>query len=130
MEKLKKELSELKAHQTLARPIVQFLEGTAFMDDELANRINQGDKTLKNCIDYVFSEAKKKAAGGTAAVMTDQEVYELAVKYYESDNKDLTIKPTKATVVAGSTKDNASDKVSEESQNADSEEEEDGEEDA
>lgn len=130
MEKLQKELSELKAHQALARRIVQFLEGTAFMDDELANRINQGDKTLKSCIDYVFSEAKKKAAGGTAAVMTDQEVYELAVKYYETDNKDLTIKPTKATVVAGSTKDNASDKVSAESQNADSEDEEDGEEDA
>lgn len=129
MEKLKKELSELKAHQALARPIVQFLEGTAFMDDELANRINQADKTLKSCIEYIFSEAKK-AAVGSAAVMTDQEVYELAVKYYETDNKDLTIKRTKATVVAGSTKDNASDKASAESQNADSEDEEDGEEDA
>jgi hypothetical protein len=129
MEKLQKELSELKLNQTLGKPIVQFLEGMSFMDDELANRINQADKSLKICIEYVFSEVKKKAAGANTAVMTDQEVYELAVKYYETDNMDLTIKPIKATVVAGSTKDNASDKVSAESQNADSEDE-DGEEDS
>lgn len=130
MEKLQKELSELKLNQTLGKSIVQFLEGTAWMDDELASRINLADKSLKDCIAYIFSEVKKQAAGTNAIAVTAQEVYELAVKYYETDNKDLTIKPTKAKVVAGSTKDNASDKVSEESQNADSEDAKDGEEDS
>ena len=43
------------------------------------------DKTIKGCARYIIGEARKKAQAN-CAVMTDAEVYGLAVHYFEEDS--------------------------------------------
>lgn len=43
-------------------------------------------KNIDDCITYILSEVKKKAGSDNAIAMTEEEVYSLAVHYYDEDS--------------------------------------------
>lgn len=56
------------------------------------------DKTIKGCARYIIGEARKKAQAN-CAVMTDAEVYGLAVHYFEEDSIKEEAQTTQAARV-------------------------------
>ena len=53
----------------------------------VANKILDGKKTIKDLIDKITSEAKSKAKNG-CAVLSDDEVREMILNYYELDKTE------------------------------------------
>lgn len=52
--------------------------------EALTEKINAGAKTLTQCANFIISEMRKKAKG-SCHVATDEEVYGLAVHFFEED---------------------------------------------
>ena len=75
--------------------IKEHLDKMAQQDAAFAERYNLKEKTLDNCIKYIFSEAQKQKEGNCAAI-EDAVVFGWAVHYYQEDN--LKIDEAKATV--------------------------------
>lgn len=62
--------------------ILDYLEQNA--SDTLAEKINTGKKTMKQCYTYIKGEAKKQAKDGCAAI-EDRVVFGWAVHFFEED---------------------------------------------
>ena len=65
------------------KAILEYLDKNA--SSELREKIQNSNKDIKDCIQYIASEVKAKAVGGCACV-TDAEVFGLAVHYFEEDS--------------------------------------------
>lgn len=75
--------------------ILNHLKETA--SDILAEKINNGKKTLQGCWNYITSEAKKKAINGCACI-EDKEVFGWATHYfYEDSISECTKAPAVST---------------------------------
>ncbi|MBO5627765.1 MAG: hypothetical protein J5965_01635 [Aeriscardovia sp.] len=69
--------------------------------DDIKDSLAKENKSLKECGQYILQEARKK---GSHVAMTDEEVFGLAVHYYDED--DITVKQTsKADVKVAAQKD-------------------------
>lgn len=68
--------AENQAHEL----ILAYLEENA--SEALAEKINEGTRTLSSCFDFIKNEARKRAVNGCAAV-EDSTVYGWAVHYFE-----------------------------------------------
>lgn len=79
--------------------IKEYLEKKAENDELFAKTYAKENKSLDECFKFIMSEAQKK--GGNAVCMTDEEVFGLAVHYYDED--DIKIKPMPNTRVEVST---------------------------
>ena len=67
------------------------------VSDVLAEKINNGTKTLQGCWNFIVGEAKKKAVQGCACI-EDREVFGWAVHYFEEDSiKECKSAPTVKT---------------------------------
>lgn len=53
--------------------------------EEVANKILDGKKSIKNLINNITNKAKEKAVKNVAAI-SDEEVKEMVLKYYELDD--------------------------------------------
>ena len=62
--------------------------------EEVANKILDGKKSIKDLINNITNTAKEKAVENVAAI-SDEEVRDMVLKYYEIDE----IKPQNADVV-------------------------------
>ena len=82
--------------------IREYLEQRAQQDTLFAATYSKPNKNIDECCNYIMKEARKR---GNAVCMRDEEVYGLAVHYYDEDSiKD--IEPVKgATVTAAAPKD-------------------------
>ena len=80
--------------------VLNYLKETA--TDELAEKINNGKKTLQGCWNFITTEAKKKAVSGCACI-ADQEVFGWAVHYFWEDAIE-ECKTAPATVKTATTK--------------------------
>lgn len=60
-----------------------YLDTRAANDELFAVTYKKENKSLDECCNYILSEAKKR---GNAVCMSDDEVYNLAVHYYDEDN--------------------------------------------
>jgi len=67
--------------------IKSYLDDRASNDELFAKTYAKENKSLDECCNYILSEAKKR---GNAVAMTDEEVYGLAVHYYDED--DIKVK--------------------------------------
>lgn len=76
--------------------IQSYLEERAKNDPLFANVYAKPNKNINECFDYILSEAKKR---GNAVCMSDDEVFGLAVHYYDEDD----IKVSKQTNYKAST---------------------------
>ena len=69
--------------------------------DDIKDSLDKENKSLEECGNYILQEAQKK---GQRVAMTDEEVFSLAVHYYDED--DITVKQTsKADVKVAAQKD-------------------------
>jgi len=57
--------------------------------DDIKDSLDKENKSLEECGNYILQEAQKK---GSHVAMTDEEVFGLAVHYYDED--DITVKST------------------------------------
>lgn len=62
--------------------ILNYLDSNASAD--LIDRINKSEKTLAQCWNYIFSEARKQAKNGCACI-ADEEVFGWAMHFFEED---------------------------------------------
>lgn len=83
----------LEAKGDFQKAIKKHLEENAL--PALIEKINSGNKTLNDCQSYIYSEMRKRAQGGVA-VATDQEIYGIAIHYFEEDS----IKPSNVKINA------------------------------
>ena len=75
--------TKLTASNAYEQAVLDYIES---MDaPELIEKINAGDKGLSDCMSYVKSQARSKAVNG-CAILTDQEVFGMAVHYFEEDS--------------------------------------------
>ena len=74
----------LRADGPEQQAVLQYLESNA--SDVLAEKINNGSKTLEGCWKFIESQAKKKAKGKDCICCSDQEVFGWAVHYFEEDS--------------------------------------------
>ena len=63
--------------------IQSYLEERAKNDPLFASVYAKPNKNMNECLDYILSEAKKR---GNAVCMSDDEVFGLAVHYYDEDD--------------------------------------------
>lgn len=64
--------------------IQAYLDRLAKEDELFAKTYKKANKSLDECCNYITSEAKKQVENG-CAVMSDDDVYNLAVHYYDED---------------------------------------------
>lgn len=62
--------------------VKSYLDNRAANDELFAATYAKENKSIDECCNYILSEAKKQ---GSAVAMTDEEVYNLAVHYYDED---------------------------------------------
>lgn len=65
--------------------IKNYLDQRAKEDSLFAEAYKKEGKTIEGCCNYIISEVQKSAKGNSAA-MTSDEVFSLAVHYYDEDN--------------------------------------------
>ena len=78
---------KLEAKTSNEKIVLKYLEVN--VSENLAERINNGKKTLSQCWNYITSEAKKQAVQGCACI-EDSTVFGWAIHFFEEDSIDGT----------------------------------------
>jgi hypothetical protein len=73
----------LKANGSNEKIVLDYLNNNA--SESLAERINNGEKTLNQCWNYIMSEARKQAVNGCACI-EDSTVFGWAIHFFEEDS--------------------------------------------
>lgn len=81
--------------------IKNYLEEFAKSDAHFAERYALEEKTLSECEKYIMGEVRSKTTGPNA-VMSDDEVYQMARHYYLEDN--IKVNPVQATATPATKK--------------------------
>lgn len=88
IERIKKLSQEQK--DTNIKKVAEYLINREDLDEKFLNE----EKNLKDMWEYIKKQAKEKAVNG-CTVMDDEEVYGLAVHYFDETNEVLGIKASK-----------------------------------
>lgn len=90
-------------NKSLENVIKSYLDERAKTDELFAKSYAKPNKSLKECCNYIMGEAKKH---GNAVCISDDEVYGMAVHYYDEDNIKVNKLPanTRASVSAPASK--------------------------
>lgn len=67
----------------LKKAVQSYLEQRAKSDELFAVKYANPKKSIDECCSYILGEARKR---GNAVVISDEEVYGMAVHYYDEDN--------------------------------------------
>ncbi len=84
-----------KTNDTAKDAIKKYLDHRAATDELFAASYAKKNKTLDECFSYILSEARKR---GTHVCMTDDEVFSLAVHYYDEDDIKISAPPAHKAV--------------------------------
>ena len=76
----------MKVSPGFKQQIQKYLNERAKTDILFGPAYDKEHKNIDDCITYILGEVKKKAGTDNAIAMTDEEVYSLAVHYYDEDN--------------------------------------------
>ena len=90
-----------KENQSFKQVIQSYLEQRAKRDSLSATSFAKQSKNIDECCNYIIGEAKKR--GDNAVFMSDDEVFGLAVHYYDEDNIKVS-KQTNYKVSTGNAK--------------------------
>ena len=77
-----------KLDKKYAQAIANYLLNRIETDECLKAKLEETNKTLKGCVEYVKKEAKKQAEDNVA-IIEDQQVYEWVVHYFLEDSIDF-----------------------------------------
>lgn len=80
--------------------IQTYLENRAKTDSLFAETYRKANKSIEECIKYIYSQARKLAKGGNAVGVDDETVYGWAVHYYDEDNIKVEDVKERVEVVA------------------------------
>lgn len=81
---------------TFESAIQKYLENRAKSDPLFAETYKKENKSIKECCQYIYSQARKAAKGGSAVGIDDETVYGWAVHYYDED--DIKVENVKESV--------------------------------
>ena len=84
----------MKGTEHFKRTIKEYLDGQARTDELFAVSYAKENKNLHDCITFILNQVKASGCCG----MTDDEVWSLAIHYYDEDNIDVG-KPISCGVV-------------------------------
>ena len=87
-----------KENQSAKQVIQSYLEERAKSDPLFATSYAKPNKNIDECYDYIIGEAKKR--GGSVVCMSDDEVFGLAVHYYDEDDIKVSKQPATKAVVS------------------------------
>lgn len=73
-----------KENQSFKQVIQSYLEERAKRDSLFVASFAKPNKNIDECCNYIIGEARKR--GGNAVCMSDDEVFGLAVHYYDEDD--------------------------------------------
>lgn len=85
---------------TFETTIQTYLENRAKTDSLFAETYRKANKSIEECIKYIYSQARKLAKGGNAVGVDDATVYGWAVHYYDEDNIKVDKVKERVEVVA------------------------------
>lgn len=66
--------------------IQAYLENRAKTDSLFAETYRKANKSIEECIKYIYSKARKLAKGGNAVAVDEATVYGWAVHYYDEND--------------------------------------------
>ncbi len=84
----------MKSTETFKQTIKAYLDNRAKEDKLFAAPYAKGNKNIDDCITYIFNTVKKSGCNG----FTDEEIYSMAVHYYDEENVEVG-KPMDCKVV-------------------------------
>lgn len=82
----------------IKQTIQKYLDERAATDKLFALSYSKKNKNIDECCNYILGEAMKK---GMAVFMSDDEVYSMAVHYYDEDNIKINKLPANCTASVG-----------------------------
>ena len=80
--------------------IQAYLENRAKTDSLFAETYRKANKSIEECIKYIYSQARKLAKGGNAVGVDESTVYGWAVHYYDEDDIKVDKVKERVEVVA------------------------------
>ena len=72
----------MKSTETFKQTILAYLQARSESDPLFAKSFSKESKNIDDCINYIFSEVQKSGCNG----FTDDEIYSMAVHYYDEDD--------------------------------------------
>lgn len=78
--------------------IKNYLDGLAKEDKEFATTYKKANKNIKECCQYIYQEVQKMRKGQNTVGVADEEIYGLAIHYYDEDDIKVGGAPVKAEV--------------------------------
>lgn len=88
---------------TLQEYLEKKLGEMAQQDANFRERYEDKQKSIKNCLLYIMQQAHKQAVGNCAAI-SDDDVLQMAVHYYQEKDVEPTQETVQAKVVAAAPK--------------------------
>ena len=85
---------------TFETTIQTYLENRAKTDSLFAETYRKANKSIEECIKYIYSQARKLANGGNAVGVDESTVYGWAVHYYDEDEIKVDKVQERVDVVA------------------------------
>ena len=76
----------MKVSPGFKQQIQKYLNERAKTDILFGPAYDKEHKNIDDCITYILGEVKKKAGSDNSIAMTEEEVYSLAVHYYDEDS--------------------------------------------
>lgn len=80
--------------------IQTYLENRAKTDSLFAETYKKANKSIKECCNYIYSQARKLAKGSNSVGIDDATVYGWAVHYYDEDDIKVDKVQERVEVVA------------------------------
>lgn len=72
----------MKSTENFKKVIVQHLESVAANDPLFAETLKKPNKSIDECINYIFDTVQKSGCNGFA----DEEIFNMAIHYYDEDD--------------------------------------------
>ena len=85
---------------TFETTIQTYLENRAKTDSLFAETYRKANKSIEECIKYIYSQARKLAKGGNAVGVDESTVYGWAVHYYDEEEIKVDKVQERVDVVA------------------------------
>lgn len=85
----------MKGTEVFKSTIYAYLQGRTVSDPLFAETLKKPNKNIDDCITYILNTVKSSGCNG----FTDQEVYDMAVHYYDEDNINIGDKVNSGAVV-------------------------------
>ncbi|WP_317309706.1 Cas9 inhibitor AcrIIA9 family protein [Phocaeicola plebeius] len=88
---------------SMEQAIKIYLDNRAKTDSLFAETYRKANKSIEECIKYIYSKARKLAKGGNAVGVDEATVYGWAVHYYDEDSIKVDKVQERVEVVAPAT---------------------------